>query len=286
MLKIDELNQNSFQNDFYASTISSHLMHNHARIEKPHKHNFYAVMLFTQGRGTHEIDFDSYEVKPGSVFFLAPGQMHSWELSEDVEGYIYFHTQAFYDLFYVKEQLRNYPIYRSSVYKGALVLSGHFLNEAERLFRNIILENNQNEWKKNQMLVGLLSILYIKLNRYVLQDEIALISNNSQYNFLFQRFENLLEAAFREQKLVSFYAQELHITSKHLNRICQSLVNKTVSELITDRVVLESKRMLLYTGHSISEVAAQLGYEDHSYFSKVFKKHVGESPKCFRKRYE
>ena len=80
--------------EFYVNTISSHLKTSHLHINKPHKHDFFAAFLFTKGSGKHEIDFNSYEVKPGAVFLLSPGQTHNWQLSGDAEGIIFFHSQA------------------------------------------------------------------------------------------------------------------------------------------------------------------------------------------------
>lgn len=70
--------------------MKGHLKSSHKHIEKPHRHDFYVTVLFTHGSGVHEIDFQSYDVQPGSLFFLSPGQIHSWELSDDTEGYIFF----------------------------------------------------------------------------------------------------------------------------------------------------------------------------------------------------
>src|SRR5690606_12871633 len=91
-----------------------HLISNHSRIEKTHKHDFCAVFLFTKGSGIHEIDFQSYEIKPGTLFFLYPGQTHSWNLSHDIEGYLFFHSKEFYDLGYVTNSIKDYPFFDSN----------------------------------------------------------------------------------------------------------------------------------------------------------------------------
>jgi hypothetical protein len=58
---------------------------------------------FTNGSGTHEIDFDVF-IQPGSMFFLQPGQMHHWNLSDDVEGFVIFYSQEMYNLYFTKKQ--------------------------------------------------------------------------------------------------------------------------------------------------------------------------------------
>ena len=85
--------------ELYINTFKNHLKA-HSFIEKPHRHNFYLLVLFTNGTGKHEIDFAKYEIKPGSLFVLQPGQIHNWQLSADIDGYIFFYSQEIYNLYF------------------------------------------------------------------------------------------------------------------------------------------------------------------------------------------
>jgi AraC family transcriptional activator of pobA len=69
---------------------------------------------------------------------------------------------------------------------------------------------------------------------------------------------------------------------KHLNRICNEILKKTTTEVIIHRVVLEAKRMLMNKNLTVNEVATKLGYDDYSYFVRLFKKNTGMTPKTFR----
>ncbi|MEC4112507.1 helix-turn-helix domain-containing protein [Myroides pelagicus] len=286
VLQMGDLTHDQNRSVFYANTIPKHLMTNHEHIAKPHKHNFYVCMLFTKGSGKHEIDFNTYDVIPGSVFMMAPGQTHSWVLSEDIDGYIFFHTQEFFDLYYVRETIREYPVFRSVFAPNGFYVSGKELMSISTWFQLMVEEFLQQQWKKNQLLLNLVSLFYIEANRKLLTDETLSMQYNSAYYNHFQAFEDLLEKFFIFEKSAAVYANKLNMTQKHLNRICRTLVNQTTTDIILDRVVLEGKRMLMYTGKSFSEIALDLGYEDYSYFSKVFKKRAGCTPKEFQKRYE
>ncbi|HEY9260820.1 AraC family ligand binding domain-containing protein, partial [Chitinophaga sp.] len=72
----------------------------HAPINMPvipeaHKHDFFMLMMITQGSGTHTIDFKDYKVSNRTIFFLAPGQAHQWQLSKNTSGYQLMFSAAF-----------------------------------------------------------------------------------------------------------------------------------------------------------------------------------------------
>ncbi|EKB03940.1 hypothetical protein HMPREF9711_02125 [Myroides odoratimimus CCUG 3837] len=285
ILQMRDLTEEVKGADFYANTIPQHLITNHDHVEKPHRHDFYVCMIFTKGFGTHEIDFHSYEIQPGMVFMLAPGQTHSWILSEDIDGYIFFHTQEYFDLFFVRETIREYPVFRSAYYPNGFLLNEESSVLVESLMKRMTDEVSQPNWKKNFSLVNLASLFYIECNRQLLEGNSFSAVPNLQYNQHLHHFENLLEKNFRTEKSAAVYAEWMNMTQKHLNRVCKTLLDKTTTDIIIDRIVLEAKRMLIYTGKSFSEIAMMLGYDDYSYFSKVFKKRTGISPKEFLKKY-
>ena len=78
----------------------------------------------------------------------------------------------------------------------------------------------------------------------------------------------------------------MNISPKHLNRITQTVMQKTASEIITERVILEAKRMLIYLDESLVEIAFRLGYEEYSYFARVFRKNAGITPSQFVKNHK
>jgi len=91
-----------------------------------------------------------------------------------------------------------------------------------------------------------------------------------------------LDKYFAENKTAAFFAEQLHITTHHLNLIIKNVTGKTVSEVIRARSILEAKRLLTFTDLSVSEIAAQLNYFDSSYFSKLFKSETKTTPIAFK----
>ncbi|MFP3831823.1 AraC family transcriptional regulator [Chryseobacterium sp. SIMBA_028] len=287
VLHIDLFQSGKNPSDFYFNTMKNHLVVGHRHIERPHRHDFYAAVLFTDGNGVHEIDFQKYDVSEGSLFFLSPGQIHSWELSADIEGYIFFCSQEFYEMHYVNQKLRNFPFFGSVSFPRKLQLNAVELKENIHLFQELGKEHLSKNIMKNGLILSLMSQIFIHATRLFSRDFDTLASTAGLSYFKhYQDFENLVEQHFTEHKSIAYYADLLGISSKHLNRIVQTVVQKTATEVITERVVLEAKRMLMYLDESLVEIAFRLGYEEYSYFVRVFRKSSGMTPTQFMRKYK
>lgn len=287
VLHIDLFQPGTHASDFYFNSMKNHLVLSHKHIEKPHRHNFYAVVLFTKGEGVHEIDFQKYEVSAGSLFFLSPGQIHSWELSEDIDGYIFFCSQEYYEMHYVNQRLKNFPFFGSVAFPRKLQLQAEDLKTSIAQFKELEKEYHSQHLMKESYILSLMSQIFIHATRQFSKDYHHLASKASiSYFKHYQHFENLLEQHFTTQKSMAYYASLLDISPKHLNRIAQTTVQKTATDVITERVVLEAKRMLMYLDESLGEIAFRLGYEEYSYFVRVFRKNSGMTPTQFIKKYK
>lgn len=110
--RIDSYPDGHGQDGFHAQRLETPIAR-FASIDKAHTHDFYMLLYVRQGTGTHTIDFVTYPVQPGSLFFLAPGQMHSWELSADCTGYLLFFEEGFYLHGYPASRLHEHPFFKS-----------------------------------------------------------------------------------------------------------------------------------------------------------------------------
>ena len=92
----------------------------------------------------------------------------------------------------------------------------------------------------------------------------------------------ILEENFRRPEGVEFYAEKLFMSSRNLNLITRNILQQSVSEIIETRKLIEAKNLLTSTDKSISEIGFELGYNEKSYFTSVFKKKSGQTPSEFR----
>lgn len=278
--EINKFNYNTLIEDVYINTFKNHLLTN-SFIEKSHSHNFYLLVLFTEGSGKHTIDFKTYKIEPGAFFLLQPGQIHSWKLSSDIEGYILFYTSEFYNLHFAKKRIDHYSFFNSTKSNPEIKLETEEIKTISNYFEQILEENKAQDLYKKDKIILLLDMLLIELARKYRFTETHL---SSSYQNRIEQFESILEIYFKNEKSPSFYASKLNISLKHLNRVCKEVLNQTVTETIRKRIILESKRMLVQKKYTISEIADELNFESHSYFAEIFKKQTGISPKEFMKK--
>lgn len=249
----------------------------------PHKHDFYLLVLITEGSGKHEIDFESYKVERGSLFILRPGQMHAWTLSDNVTGFVLFHSQFFFDSPYNENRLKQFSFYRTSQHSPLIKLEDKSLETVQKLMEESLMEYTGDLPRKWQKINSLINLIYIEAERNF---QLIQGTGNGTYLLKLRQFEELIELNFQRKTLARDYASMLNMSEKHLNRIVQSTLSKTSSQLIMERIILEAKRLILQKKLNINQISDFLGFKETSYFIRVFKKLTGTTPIGFLKKYE
>ncbi|MCP9768578.1 helix-turn-helix domain-containing protein [Lacihabitans sp. LS3-19] len=247
----------------------------------PHRHDFYNLLYITQGSGTHDIDFKRFEVVPNTLFFMNDTQIHEWNLSDDIQGFTLFFKKEFYNVAEPMFSLPNLPFFHNSQNEAQMV----FFEENEAMVINHFFEDMLNEFNKRldnheAIIKTLLKIILIRSLR-VYQPNFS-SSGSSLILSKIRQFESLIETKHSKLKSVREYASIMNMTPNYLNAICSNTLGKTAGEMIRERIILEAKRLLIHTPLSICEMGYNLGYEDCSYFIRVFKKAVGQTPEQFR----
>jgi len=272
------------ESDFYANTFAEHILQHEHMILAPHGHDFYLSVLFTRGSGIHEVDFQTFDIRPGYIFLLSPGQVHHWRVSEDIDGYIIFHKKEFYDLNFTYERIEHFPFFASSQHAPIIQLRKEQATALAVQFRLIIDEYKSKYLMHFQKICSMLNVLYVDLARIYLPARRTNKHKEIQLAHML-RLNELIDGNFKDIKSPANYAKNMFMSEKNLNMICKIILNKTVSIVITDRVILEAKRMLIHTNLNVVQISLDLGYMDNSYFTRVFKKTTGETPLEFRDNY-
>ena len=134
-----------------------------------------------------------------------------------------------------------------------------------------------------EMLRMLMARFIIKGTRLLKNKEGIIETPKSTKVDLLRSFNFLVEQHFRTEHSVGFYAEMLFKSPKTLSNNFAKL-NRSPLQIIHDRIVLEVKRLLIYTDKSSKEIAYEVGFEDASHLSRLFKKHTSLSPSQFKKQ--
>jgi AraC family transcriptional activator of pobA len=254
----------------------------HQNLSLPHKHTFYHVVLFTEGGGTHAIDFKSFDVMPNQVYFMAPGQVHRWNFEGPVDGYIINFSASFFQSFLLRpDYLESFPFFTGNIDDEVMNIDKDAAPAMVNIFEQLINESAITGKLNLDMMRALLLQLFILVARQSPNNKQITAPN---YNYtLLQSFRKLVDQNFTNIKLPKDYAALLYITPNHLNALCNDMLGLSAGELIRNRVILEAKRLLVNLELNINEIAGKLNFTDNSYFTKFFKKYTTLTPEEFRR---
>jgi AraC family transcriptional activator of pobA len=265
-----------------AERFGSYLKRHGADLHLPHRHDFYHLVLFTKGSGNHTIDFTRFKVRPFEIYFMIPGQVHSWEFEGEADGYIINFQESFFKTFLINPNyLERFSFFDGVSDDGVCQILLNDQKQIMDLFENILSAGEKQKDVDLQRLLLLQVFLLVqevgnmKRRKAVPESKLVLLRN----------FRKLIDQHFISLKLPKQYAELLYVTPNYLNALCQHMLGKAAGELIRDRVILEAKRLLTNANLNITEIAYTLNFEDNSYFNRFFKKNVGLTPEEFRHQF-
>lgn len=245
----------------------------------PHRHNFYEVIWFKKVTGEHFIDFTRYPLQDNSVWFLSPNQIHQTNV-DHADGHLITFTESFLD--------------SHETTSGLLLQSGLFYNLVRQPVVNLdsakhghidtMLDLLQHEYRGS----GHQAIIRNYLKNFLLYCSRELDTTKSHNPYRANgddrilQLRKIIEEHFIKHKDAGFYADLLGITPKRLNELVKKHTGRTISSLIHERVITESKRLLSFSPQSVKEISYTLGFDDPAYFNRFFKKQSGMTPVEYR----
>lgn len=248
---------------------------------KPHRHhNLCQFFYLKNGHGIAYLDGIPTAVKAPCVINIAEMCVHHFDWSEDVEGKVISISMPTLEAL-EKVLKQDQPAIRSTQ-----TFPVHD-NQAElESILNLLFTEYENtaQTARAYTLNSLAHLLGIWLERNAPSTHSNLSQKDRASDYL-KRFTQLVNQNYDQQLKLSTYASELGITEPYLNNICQQFIAKNAQQIVHERVILEAKRYLIYTVHSISQIAYKLGFNDPAYFSRFFKRITGETPKTYRRNH-
>ncbi|WKB80442.1 helix-turn-helix domain-containing protein [Cellulophaga lytica] len=239
----------------------------------PHKHNnYFEIVYLTQGKGTHTIDATDYKINSPVIFNIRKEQVHFWNITSEPVGYVLILKKEFI------EQCLDLEV-KPLIAKLSTHNCLYPVNTDASIFFKLLEDENKKESSvKGAIINGLLKALLAKLL------EIPKHTAPKKYlNNIYSAFINNLSSAKNLTNSVTYYANLLHTTPQNLNAICRKENDKTATEILSEYIINEAKRQLIYTDYTVAQIAINLNFKDNSHFSKYFKRHCSTTPAAFRK---
>jgi AraC-like DNA-binding protein len=251
---------------------------------RPHRHKYYEILFFKEAFGiTHHLDATPYEITPGSLYFIAPRQVHF--ISRTLPSFRFeIYAITFSEDFLAKVLAEaGYAEVINELFTLGGCLSFHQRDVTyEMLWNQMKNEIVEKKMGFERCVVNQFRNLLIYLRRKQYNNDFQKPDHITERDFL--AFERLVQHHYTQQWTVQQYAQALYKSSKQLNRLCNKVKGCAPQRYIHEQVSMEAKRYLSHSSLQIKEIAGILGFDDQAYFSKFFKKINGESPEKFRSR--
>lgn len=246
---------------------------------EPHVHDYEELLIGLEGQLDHFIDFRSETIDAPYVSFITAGKIHRLKPLER-EGHCNIWVLRFKSDFIAETSFQLYSSFHDNA-NMCMKLDGCFgpLNTLCSMINDEYTRGNPDMVVIKQLLISLICIIESEKRK----DSTASEDNKNVQNHTFKSFLQVLEKHYREPRNVDFYAEKLFMTSRNLNLICQRILHQSVSEIVETRKLLEAKNMLITTDKTVAEIGFDLGFNEKTYFTHVFKKKAGISPSDFRK---
>ena len=206
-------------------------LHGERHIDKPHKHDFFVIILFDKASGMHNIDSKDYPIDDKEIHILFPGQMHKWQINDGTIGYQLMTERSFFEQFapYFRFSFTNYqnhPVIKLS----------------DEAFSKLMYEFNaiKEELKSENSLVHLINARAAVIAAIVSKEAEQIFTEFKVYqsNPRLAKFNMLIDEFYKEEKSVVFYAEKLHISANYLNILCKKNLKVSATQLIQQRIII------------------------------------------------
>lgn len=248
------------------------------------RHNYFTLIWLKEGSGKVRADFSEYSFKGNSILAFSPYQPFMLSNTQNTKGVvIHFHSDFFCILKHHKEVSCNGALFNNVYDPPITYLDDQSAQTLSMVVEQIKAEMQNPALAQYELLISYLKIFLITVTRIKTQEQPALkTTKDTKEPFILQKLKDAIEEHFKTKHSASNYADLLNISPKALAKITKNHFNKTLTELIAERIIIEAKRELYLTNKPVKEIASELGYEDEHYFSRFFKTNADISPQLYR----
>lgn len=264
--------------------IAETIAKNKPGISSPHRAEFYHIFWIQKGVAEYYIDFEPVTIKAGSFLFINKDRVQAKDNKSKHDGKLLLFT----DNFFAKSEEDTKYLHSSILFNDLLdipIIDVSATPSLPVIFHEIERELcSEKDAYQYDILQNLLHNLLLGAERERRKQGFTELTKGADLDYTIL-FQDLLQIKFKTIKSVSGYAGQMNVSEKRLTGATVKTLGKTPKILIDEKVILETKRLLIHTNLSIKEVGYELGFEEPTNFIKYFRKHTGKTPIEFREFY-
>jgi AraC family transcriptional activator of pobA len=244
-------------------------------------HNKYFTIAWNRGKQQLiTIDGNSQNFKANTLVTLLFNQSFYFERPEDIVAWQF--NREFYCIIDHDEEVSCVGFLFGVTDYIFIDLDKMALEKLELLLDMFVSEFNTPDKIQREVLLVLLKRLIIFVTRLARSEYVPDEKAQEEKFHVIRKFNVLVEANYRREHGVGFYAEQLNKSPKTLSNVFAIYNHKTPLKVIQERILIEAKRLLYYTNQTVKEITFELGFEDAAYFINFFKRHTTVSPQDFR----
>ena len=232
----------------------------------PERLSFPAMMLMRSPSGVHTVDFAPIPSRRGRLVQLRPGQVQVWDLASDQDATLVLAQPATAS---GQPWFPGHSPYRD-LDEAQLETAESLIDAARRHQARF-----DGEEPMRRLLVSIFEVMVALFDS--VDDGFEGPLPNT-----YLAFRRAVENEFMRHHDVVHYGRTLGYSARTLTRACQQATGQTAKAVLTDRIVLEAKRLLVHTDQTSSSISASLGFTEPTNFSKFFARSTGHTPAQFR----
>jgi len=249
------------------------------------RHNYYTIVWVTNGSGKLKTNFCEYSFEADTLFTFSLYQPFMITTDTKLQGIVLnFHPDFFCIYKHHKEVACNGILFNNIYEPPFIKIDETSAGTFKMLLEQIKAEMQNPALAQYELLVSYLKIFLITAARLKAEQhpQAQQAVKEHQEPFILQNLKDAIEEHFKKKHSASDYAGMLNISAKALAKLSKTHFNKTLTDLIAERIVIEAKRELYLTNKPVKEIAFELGYDDEYYFSRFFKTNADVSPQVYR----
>lgn len=243
----------------------------------PHRHDQSFQLHFLEGGSLDlTLDGETFAARAPVLFFTPPSVPHAFRLDYLTPGHVLTMDRS------VARQITEADPALADLYRPRCVA----LNADEAARLSTLFQMLRTETESTAPGAGLAAeavavLLMIAVVRLGGEDRLDSMPRRHE-QMLFRQFADLVEQHFTERWTLGRYADALAVTESRLSDIARRVAGKSPKQIVLDRAMLEARRLLAFSNHSVLEIAARLGFDDAAYFSRLFRDRHGRPPSQYR----